>query len=178
VYLALLATFGQDQGLLRYLPEVLGRGDRAAAHDLLRKSAFAVVVAWAVTSALVIALRPLIDSVLHAHIADLLALGTVLLLGTIAAGVLSFALVAIYDMRSQAIATPIAGALTLALALLFLRRGWQLPGVLLAGAVSRRWRRSISASSCGASVAPRASLVTESAGGVCSFMRVAGCRAC
>src|SRR5690348_12433545 len=93
VYLALLATFGQDQGLLRYLPEVLGREDRAAAHDLLRKSAFAVVVAWAVTSALVIALRPLIDSVLHAHIADLLALGTVLLLGTISAGVLSFALV-------------------------------------------------------------------------------------
>jgi O-antigen/teichoic acid export membrane protein len=137
VYLALLATFGQDQGLLRYLPEVLGRGDRAAAHDLLRKSAFAVVVAWAVTSALVIALRPLIDSVLHAHIADLLALGTVLLLGTIAAGVLSFALVAIYDMRSQAIATPIAGALTLALALLFLHRGWQLPGVLLAGAIGQ-----------------------------------------
>src|SRR6266851_5637688 len=43
VYLALLATFGQDQGLLRYLPEVLGRGDRAAAHDLLRNSAIAIV---------------------------------------------------------------------------------------------------------------------------------------
>src|SRR3979490_1854888 len=58
VYIALLATFGQDQGLLRYLPEVLGRGDRAAAHDLLRKSAIAVVGVWAVTSVTVFAFRP------------------------------------------------------------------------------------------------------------------------
>src|SRR5437660_8275970 len=66
VYIALLATFGQDQGLLRYLPEVLGRGDRAAAHDLLRKSAIAMIIVWAVTSAIIFALRPVIDSVLHA----------------------------------------------------------------------------------------------------------------
>lgn len=137
VYIALLATFGQDQGLLRYLPEVLTRGDRTAARDLLRKSAIAVVAVWALTSLVVFALRPVIDSVLHAHVADLLALGTVLLLGTIAAGVLSFALVAIYDMRSQAIATPIAGALTLALAIVFLRRGLGLGGVLFAGAVGQ-----------------------------------------
>src|SRR2546423_10509091 len=131
VYIALLATFGQDQGLLRYLPEVLGRGDRAAAHDLLRKSAIAMIIVWAVTSAVVFALRPVIDSVLHAHVADLLALGTFLLLGGIAAGVLSFALVAIYDMRSQAIATPIAGLLTLALAVIFFRRGAGLAWLLL-----------------------------------------------
>src|SRR5438128_232285 len=89
VYIALLATFGQDQGLLRYLPEVLGRGDRAAAMDLIRKSAIAVVAVWVLTSVTVFALRPAIDAVLHAHVADLLALGTVLLLGSIAAGVLS-----------------------------------------------------------------------------------------
>ena len=137
VYIALLATIGQDQGLLRYLPEVLRRGDRAAAHDLLRKSAIAVVVVWALTSATIFGLRPVIDSALNAHVADLLALGTVLLLGGIAVGVLSFALVAVYDMRSQAIATPIAGALTLALALLFLRRGGHLGSVLVAGAVGQ-----------------------------------------
>jgi O-antigen/teichoic acid export membrane protein len=137
VYIALLATFGQDQGLLRYLPEILARGDRPAAHDLLRKSAIAVVVVWALTSATIFALRPAIDAALHAHVADLLALGTVLLLGGIAAGVLSFALVAIYDMRSQAIATPIAGALTLALAVLFLRGGGHLETVLVAGAVGQ-----------------------------------------
>ena len=137
VYIALLATFGQDQSLLRYLPEVLRRGDRAAAHDLLRKSAIAIIAVWALTSALIFALRPVIDGVLHAHVADLLALGTFVLLGGIAAGVLSFALVAIYDMRSQAIATPIAGALTLALAVIFLRRGGGLPGVLVAGAVGQ-----------------------------------------
>src|SRR5438876_635602 len=137
VYIALLATFGQDQGLLRYLPEIVGRGDRAAAHDLLRKSAIAVVAVWALTSVFVFALRPVIDGVLHAQVADLLALGTVLLLGGIAAGVLSFALVAIYDMRSQAFATPIAGALTLALAVLFLRRGGHLGSVLLAGAIGQ-----------------------------------------
>jgi O-antigen/teichoic acid export membrane protein len=78
-----------------------------------------------------------IDSVLHAHVADLLALGTVLLLGGIATGVLSFALVAVYDMRSQAIATPIAGALTLALAVIFLRRGGHLGSVLVAGAIGQ-----------------------------------------
>src|SRR2546425_6425527 len=137
VYIALLATFGQDQGLLRYLPEVLGRGDRAAANDLLRKSAIAILAVWLLTSAAVWVARPAIDSLLHAKIADLLALGTVLLLGGIAAGALSFALVAIYDMRSQAIATPIAGALTLALAVLALRRGWHLEGVLLAGAIGQ-----------------------------------------
>ena len=137
VYIALLATFGQDQGLLRYLPEVLGRGDRAAAHDLLRKSAVAIFALWALTSATVFAFRPVIDSLLQAHVADLLALGTVLLLGSIAAGVLSFALVAIYDMRSQAIATPIGGALTLALAVIFLRRGAGLNGVLVAGAIGQ-----------------------------------------
>ena len=137
VYIALLATIGQDQGLLRYLPEVLRRGDWAAAHDLLRKSAIAVVVVWALTSATIFGLRPVIDSALNAHVADLLALGTVLLLGGIAVGVLSFALVAVYDMRSQAIATPIAGALTLALALLFLRRGGHLGSVLVAGAVGQ-----------------------------------------
>jgi len=137
VYIALLATFGQDRGLLRYLPEVLGRGDRAAARDLLRKSAIAVVAVWGVTSLVVFLLRPAIDSVLHAHVADLLSLGTVLLLGSIAAGVLSFALVAIYDMRSQAIATPIAGVLTLVLAILFLRRGGHLGSVLVAGAVGQ-----------------------------------------
>jgi O-antigen/teichoic acid export membrane protein len=137
VYIALLATFGQDQGLLRYLPEVLGRGDRAAAYDLLRKSAIAVIAVWLVTSALVFLFRSEIDAVLHAHVADLLALGTVLLLGGIAAGVLSFALVAIYDMRSQAIATPIAGALTLGLSVLFLRSGADLRAVLVAGAVGQ-----------------------------------------
>src|SRR3989440_1654631 len=137
VYIALLATFGQDQGLLRYLPEILGRGDRAAAYDLLRKSALAIVGVWLLTSALVYLFRAEIDAVLHAHVADLLALGTVLLLGGIAAGVLSFALVAIYDMRSQAIATPIAGALTLGLAVLFLQRGADLRAVLVAGAVGQ-----------------------------------------
>src|SRR2546423_10614458 len=137
VYIALLATFGQDQGLLRYLPEVLGRGDRAAAHDLLRKSAIAIITVWLLTSAVVYLFRAEIDAVLHAHVADLLALGTVLLLGGIAAGVLSFALVAIYDMRSQAIATPIAGALTLGLAVLFLQRGADLRAVLVAGAVGQ-----------------------------------------
>ena len=137
VYIALLATFGQDQGLLRYLPEVLGRGDRAAANDLLRKSAIAILAVWLLTSAAVWVARPAIDSLLHAQIADLLALGTVLLLGGIAAGVLSFALVAIYDMRSQAIATPIAGALTLALAIVLLRLGHGLGGVLVAGAVGQ-----------------------------------------
>src|SRR5256886_12474113 len=137
VYIALLATFGQDQGLLRYLPEVLGRGDRAAANDLLRKSAIAILDVWLLTSAAVWVARPAIDSLLHAQIADLLALGTVLLLGGIAAGVLSFALVAIYDMRSQAIATPIAGALTLALAIVLLRLGHGLGGVLVAGAVGQ-----------------------------------------
>src|SRR6266849_1541744 len=137
VYIALLATFGQDQGLLRYLPEVLGRSDRAAALALVRKSSIAMVAVWALTSAAVFALRPVIDSVLHAHVADLLALGTVLLLGSIATGVLSFALVAIYDRRSQAIATPIAGALTLALAVIFLRRGGHLGSVLVAGAIGQ-----------------------------------------
>src|SRR2546426_1133877 len=137
VYIALLATFGQDQGLLRYLPEVLGRRDRAAARDLLRKSAIAIFAVWALTSATVFALRPLIDSALQAHVANLLALGTVLLLGGIATGVLSFALVAIYDMRSQAIATPVAGALTLALAVIFLHGGGGLNGVLVAGAIGQ-----------------------------------------
>src|SRR5438876_4274175 len=137
VYIALLATFGQDQGLLRYLPEVLGRGDRAAADDLLRKSAIAIVAVWLVTSGLVFLFRPEIDAVLHAHVADLLALGTVLLLGGIAAGVLSFALVAIYDMRSQAIATPIAGALTLALSVSFQQHGAYLRAVLVAGALGQ-----------------------------------------
>src|SRR3989440_9177245 len=137
VYIALLATFGQDQGLLRYLPEVLGRGDRAAAHDLLRKSAIAILAVWLVTSGLVFAFRAEIDTLLNAHVADLLRLGTVLLLGGIAAGVLSFALVAIYDMRSQAIATPIAGSLTLCLAVLFLQRGADLRAVLVAGAVGQ-----------------------------------------
>src|SRR2546427_6884487 len=137
VYIALLATFGQDQGLLRYLPELLGRGDRAGARDLLRKSAIAVFAVWALASATVFALRPVIDSLLQAHVADLLALGTVLLLGGIATGVLSFALVAIYDMRSQAVATPIAGALTLALAVIFLRGGGGLNGVLAWGAIDQ-----------------------------------------
>jgi O-antigen/teichoic acid export membrane protein len=137
VYIALLATFGQDQGLLRYLPEVLGRGDRAAAHDLLRKSAIAIIAVWLVTSGLVFVFRAQIDAVLNAHVADLLALGTVLLLGGIAAGVLSFALVAIYDMRSQAIATPIAGALTLGLAILLLQHGRDIRAVLVAGAVGQ-----------------------------------------
>src|SRR6202165_2936922 len=137
VYIALLATFGQDQGLLRYLPEVLGRGDPAPAHDLLRKSPVAIFAVWALTSAAVFALRPVIDSLLQARVADLLALGTVLLLGSIATGVLSFALVAIYDMRSQAVATPIAGALTLALAVIFLRGGGHLGSVLVAGAIGQ-----------------------------------------
>src|SRR5207237_10384108 len=79
VYIALLATFGQDQGLLRYLTEVSTRGDRAGARDLLRKSAIAVFAVWALTSVTVFVFRPLIDSLLQAHVADLLALGTVLL---------------------------------------------------------------------------------------------------
>ncbi|HYM49677.1 MAG TPA: oligosaccharide flippase family protein [Candidatus Limnocylindrales bacterium] len=137
VYLALLATFGQDQGLLRYLPEVLARRDRDAAYDLLRKSGITLLGAWAGVSLLVFALRPVIDRALNAQVGDLLALGTVLLLGAITTGALSFALVAVYDMRSQALATPIAGALTLVLAVLFLRRGGHLGAVLVAGAVGQ-----------------------------------------
>src|SRR5207253_8683409 len=56
---------------------------------------------------------------------------------TCALPILSFALVAIYDMRSQAIATPIAGALTLGLAVVFLHFGQGLGGVLVAGAVGQ-----------------------------------------
>ncbi len=137
VYLALLATFGQDQGLLRYLPELLARDDRAAAYDLLRKSALSILLVWAAVSGIVVVLRPAIDQALHARVADLLALGTVLLLAGIAAGVLSFALVAIYDMRSQALATPVAGGVTLILAVAFLRHGGHIGSVLVAGAVGQ-----------------------------------------
>jgi O-antigen/teichoic acid export membrane protein len=137
VYLALLATFGQDQGLLRYLPEVLARDDRAAAYDLLRKSALSILLVWAAVSGIVVVLRPAIDQALHAQVADLLALGTILLLAGIAAGVMSFALVAIYDMRSQALATPVAGVLTLILAVVLLRRGGHLGSVLVAGTVGQ-----------------------------------------
>src|SRR5712692_4800009 len=113
VYLALLATFGQDQGLLRYLPEVLARDDRAAAYDLLRKSALSILLVWAAVSGIVFVLRPAIDQALHTRVADLLALGTVLLPAGIAAGVLSFALVA------------------------FLRHGGHIGSVLVAGAVGQ-----------------------------------------
>lgn len=137
VYVALLTTFGQDQSLLRYLPELLNRGDRAAARDLLRKSAIAVAIVWVLTSGLVIVLRPWIDQVLRAQIGDLLALGTILLLASIASGVLSFALVAIYDMRSQAFATAVAAALQVVLAYLLIRRGGHAGSVLFAGAVAQ-----------------------------------------
>lgn len=137
VYVALIATFGQDQGLLRYLPEVLARDDRAAALDLLRKSALFILLAWSVVAASVWAIRPAIDQVLQAKVADLLALGTILLLATIATGALSFALVTIYDMRTQALATPLAGALTLGLAIVLLHRGASLGGVLIAGAAGQ-----------------------------------------
>jgi O-antigen/teichoic acid export membrane protein len=137
VYIALFATFGQDQGLLRYLPEVLARGDRAAAYDLLRKSAIALVSVWSAASLVVWFFRAGIDLALHAHVADLLAWGSLLLLAGIAAGTLSFALVAVYDMRTQALATPLAGALTLVLAVIFLRRGGQLGSVLVAGAIGQ-----------------------------------------
>src|SRR5919199_3738447 len=60
IYVAVLATFGQDQSLLRYLPEVLARGDRSAAYDLLRKSLSALIAVWLLTSAVVFLLRPLI----------------------------------------------------------------------------------------------------------------------
>ena len=69
VYLALLATFGQDQGLLRYLPEVLARDDRAAAYDLLRKSALSILLVWAAVSGIIFVLRPAIDRALHARVA-------------------------------------------------------------------------------------------------------------
>src|SRR5260370_8307219 len=78
VYIGLLATFGQDQGLLRYLPEVLGRGDRAAAHDLVRKSAIAIFAVWLLTSAAAWVLRPTVESALHAPLSDLLTRGTFL----------------------------------------------------------------------------------------------------
>ena len=45
VYIALLATFGQDQGLLRYLPEVLGRGDFAGMAKLVGYAALVGLVA-------------------------------------------------------------------------------------------------------------------------------------
>lgn len=137
IYLALLVTFGQDQGLLRYLPELLARRDQVAARDLLKKSATVVALAWLVTAVAVWALRPLIDAAVNVPIGNLLLLGTILLLASAAAGVLSFALVAVYDMRSQAIATLGAGLLTLLLAILFTRRGAGLPGVLVAGAVGQ-----------------------------------------
>ena len=134
IYLAVLATFGQDQSLLRYIPEVLARRDRVAAFDLLRKSFLAMLALWLVTGLAVLAARPVIDSLLNARIGNLLALGTFLLLGAIAAGMMSFALVGIYDMRSQALATPVAGAATLVLAVVLLRLGAGVPGVLVAGA--------------------------------------------
>src|SRR2546421_12943902 len=65
VYIALLATFGQDQGLLRYLPELLARGDRAAARDLLRKGAIAVVLGWGLTSLVGFLPRPRIAATVH-----------------------------------------------------------------------------------------------------------------
>src|SRR5438094_5472754 len=62
VYIALLATFGQDQGLLRYLPEVLGRGEGAGAHYLLRNGAIGVFDALAVSRATGVAFLAVLDS--------------------------------------------------------------------------------------------------------------------
>ncbi len=137
VSLQLLATAGQDQALLRYLPELLARWHRAGIADLLRKVAITMVLAWATVAVAVLAARPWIEAAVRVRIGDSVALGAALLLAGVAAGVLSFGLVALHDMRSQAIAVLVGGGVSVALAWLLLRRGGGVAGALVAGAAGQ-----------------------------------------
>ncbi len=137
VSLQLLATAGQDQVLLRYLPELLARHARAPVADLLRKVALTALSAWGVVLIGVLAARPLIDAGVRVRVGDTVALGAALLLAGIAAAVLSFGLVAVYDMRTQALVVPLGGVLSIALAAVLLARGAGVAGALVAGAAGQ-----------------------------------------
>jgi O-antigen/teichoic acid export membrane protein len=137
VSLQLLATAGQDQVLLRFLPELLARGTAGSVADLLRKSGLTLLIAWALVASVALAARPLVESTLRVPVGDSVALGAALLLAGIAAAVLSFALVAVYDMRTQALVVPLGGLLSVALAWGLVRAGAGVAGALAAGAAGQ-----------------------------------------
>jgi len=137
VSLQLLATAGQDQALLRFLPEILARGHRAGIADLLRKVAISTVLAWAVVALAVFGARPWVEAAVRVRVGDLVALGAALLLAGIGAGVLSFGLVALHDMRSQAITVLVGGSVSVTLAWVLLRAGGGVAGALVAGAAGQ-----------------------------------------
>ncbi len=137
VTLQLLATAGQDQVLLRYLPELVARGNRAGIADLARKVTLVIVAAWAIVLLVAYAARPILESTLQVRIGDVVTLGAALLLAGIAAGVLSFGLVAVYDMRTQALVVPLGGLVSVVAAGLLLQRGAGVAGALIAGAAGQ-----------------------------------------
>ncbi|TPW09118.1 MAG: polysaccharide biosynthesis protein, partial [bacterium] len=136
-FVTALCGLGLGQAVLRYLPTARTRGDTKMAKQLLQLVVLPQLVAWVVAILAIAVARDFVARISFPAMADLFLLGAVLVgaeLAFLATNTLS---TAFYDSRSLSVVI-LGGALAyLALAILALKQGYGVAGVLVATALAQ-----------------------------------------
>ncbi len=131
----LLVGFGLGQALNRFIPELRVKGENDEGRALLYRCLMLQTAVWCVVAAGLAAFRvPLAER--FPLYADLLLLGVLLSILDVYAQTVSQYTIASYRARELAVAATAGSAILATATALFLRWGLQIPGVLLAGAIS------------------------------------------
>lgn len=133
-FVTALCGLGLGQAVLRYMPSVRARGDRALAGSLLRLVLLPQIAAWLLAIAVAWLVSDWVAAKSFPLTAQLFLLGTVLAGAELAYLATSGMATVFYDSRTLSLVT-LGGAVTyLALAVLALQAGYGVGGVLVATA--------------------------------------------
>jgi O-antigen/teichoic acid export membrane protein len=136
-FVTAICGLGLGQAVLRYMPAVRARGDRALARQLLRLVVLPQLCAWGLAILLAYLLSGWVAQASFPLAAQLFLLGTVLAGAELAFLATSGLTTVFYDSRGLSMVT-LGGALTyLALAVLALQFGFGVGGVLVATAAGQ-----------------------------------------
>jgi len=135
-FLAVIMGAGLAQGLLRYLPAWWLARDRATTTQAIGMVLVTQILLWAGITAIVVALRPVIEAWTHNYTAPVIILGVALLLPETLANTFTQISNAFYDTKRISLGV-LASSVTYVLVLwVLLDSGGAIRGVLIAAAVS------------------------------------------
>lgn len=135
-FVTAICGLGLGQAALRYLPSARANLDAPLARFIINRVLAWQLVAWLAAMAIVWIGRGLVARVAFPLMADYFVLGTALVVAELAFLTTNFFTTAFYDSRSLSLVTLGGAGLYLALAVLALRLGYGVPGVMVATAVA------------------------------------------
>lgn len=135
-FVAALCSLGLGQAALRYLPSARAQGEAGLARFIINRVIVWQLIAWIVAVLIVWAGRGIVVRLAFPLMADYFLLGTVLVGAELAFLTTNYFTTAFYDTRSLSLVTLAGAAVYLGVAVLTLRLGYDVPGVMVATATS------------------------------------------